>query len=72
MSQEDEFPKYLMKMDGNREFMNLWQAGKAYDNGFARVSFGRYVLNEDFSIRPMTDEDRALISSVADEHSGNK
>jgi hypothetical protein len=72
MSEPDAFPKYLMKINGNRRFLPFNEAYTIYDSGSARVEFGHYVLNEDFSVRRMTDEDRLRISNAADKHSGNK
>ena len=66
------FPKYLMKIDGKRQFLSLGQAATAYDCGFARVSFGHYVLHEDYTVVPMSEKDKSCISNAADEYSANK
>ncbi len=67
-----EFPKYLMKIGRNRKYLPLGEAAKAYDCGHADVRFGRYVLNEDYSVREMTNEDRDQISKAADNYSASK
>lgn len=67
-----EFPKYLMKVNGQRQFLTLKEAAVAYDSGFFPVEFSRYVLDETFSVRKMTDDDRQAISNAADEYSFNK
>ncbi len=72
MSQLENFPKYLMKIGGERNFLSFREAYVAYDLGFALVEFGRYVLNEDFSVRKMTDEDKSKISDAADAYSASK
>lgn len=72
MSQSAGFPKYLMKINGGRKFLPFGEAYVAYDSGSARVEFGRYVLNEDFSVRKMTDEDKSKISDAADKYSASK
>ena len=72
MSEPTNFPRYLMKINGNRRFLPFNEAYAIYDSGFAKVEFGHYVLNEDFSVRRMTNEDRSKISNAADKHSGNK
>lgn len=72
MDKQSEFPKYLMKIDGQRKFLTFHEAAAAYDSGSARVEFGRHVLNEDLSIRKMTQEDRGGISRAADDHSSSK
>ena len=69
---EPMFPKYLMKINGERKFMTFQEAYRAYDFNFAAVDFGRYVLNADFSVRKMTDEDKENISKAADEYSESK
>ena len=68
----DEFPKYLMKINGKRVFCSFRDAYVAYDSGWVPVQFGRYVLNADFTVRPMDDRDKAKISEAADEYSGSK
>jgi len=72
MNQSAEFPKYLMKIDGDRKFLSFRNASVAYNSGHARVEFGIYVLNEDFSVRKMTSEDQSNISTAADEYSASK
>ena len=72
MSQSNEFPKYLMKINGERKFLSLRDAYVAYDSGFTHVEFGRYVLNEDFSVRKMTIEDTSKISNAADKYGASK
>jgi len=66
------FPRYLMKIDGKRKFLSLGEAAVAYDSGLVRVSFGRYVLHEDFTVVPMSEKDKRRISDAADEYSANK
>jgi hypothetical protein len=66
------WPKYLMKINGRRQFLTLGEAGRAYDNGMVSVEFGRYVLSEDFSVVPMNDTDRKEISDAADRYSESK
>jgi hypothetical protein len=72
MGQSADFPKFLMKIGGNRKFLSLSEAYIAFDSGFLYVEFGRYVLNEDFSVRKMTEEDKKKISDAADEYSASK
>jgi len=72
MSKPAEFPKYLMKINGERKFLSFRDAFVFYDSGSLLVEFGRYVLNEDFSVRKMTDEDRTKISRSADNYSASK
>ncbi len=67
-----EFPKYLMNINGERFFLDFRSAYVAYDNGQKPVSFGRYVLNADFSLRKMNCDDKSKIHSAAEEYSGSK
>lgn len=69
---EDEFPKYLMRVNGERRFLTFRNAYIALNSGFDHVTFGRYVLNEDDSVRKMTGEDRSKISNAADKYSASK
>jgi hypothetical protein len=67
-----DFPKYLMKVDGKRHFLNLAEAARAYDNGLVTVDFGRYVLHHDYSVDKMTADDRRKISDAADRYAASK
>ncbi len=68
----EDFPKYLMKIDGERKFLSFRDAYVAYDLGFVPVEFGRYVLNADFSVQKMTEEDKSEISYAADKYNAGK
>lgn len=72
MSQSAKFPMYQMKINGNRMFLPFEQAYVVYNSGSTQVEFGRYVLNEDFSVRKMTKEDKSKISDAADQYSASK
>lgn len=67
-----EFPKYLMVVDGKQKFLSFHEASVAYDSGWARVEFGHLVLESDFSVRDMTDAERAKLSEAADEYGASK
>ena len=64
MSADREFPKYLMKINDEEQFMTFLDACKTYVQGNVPVEFGRYVLNEDFRVRRLTEEDRHMILQV--------
>ncbi len=72
MSEPRQFPKYLMKIDGERKFLSFRDACVAYGSGLVKVEFGRYVLNEDFSAREMTEQDKLEIERAADKYSSGK
>lgn len=72
MGQTTDFPKYLMKINGNRKFLSFREAYVAYNSGSAEVEIGSYVLNEDFSARKMTVADRSKISGASDAYSASK
>ena len=61
-----KFPKYLMKVNGKRRFLNLKEAAEAYDSLFDRASFGRYVMKSDFRVRLFCRKDKLKIRKVAD------
>jgi hypothetical protein len=68
----EEFPKYQMVINGARRFLPFGEAYVAYDSGSADVKFGQDVLEQDFSVREMTEEDRQKISAAADRYSESK
>jgi hypothetical protein len=68
----EKFPKYLMKINGQRKFLSFERAYVMFDSGSDQVEFGRYVLEADFSVRKMTDEDREAISEAAERYSDSK
>jgi hypothetical protein len=67
-----DFPKYMIITDGKRQWLPLRQAGVAWDNGWARVEMGSFVLEADGSERPITDSERAEIQDIADDYSASK
>jgi hypothetical protein len=60
----EEFPKYLMNFNGNKQFLSLKEAAIAYGEGH-NARFGRYVLYEDFKVGRMTWKHRKMITNVA-------
>lgn len=67
-----DFPKYLMKVNGDRMFLTFREAYVAYNSGSDKVEFGRYVLDENFHVRKMTEEDRDKISDAAEAYDASK
>lgn len=74
-----EFPKYLVTTSvpgsgqrANQNYVTIGEAGRIFDSGFMKVDIGKEVLEPDFSLRPITSEEEALISSLADDHSASK
>lgn len=67
-----DFPKYLLKVDGQRKFYTFAEAYVLYDSGMVKVEFGRYVLYEDFTVRKMDESDKSAISKAADKYSESK
>jgi len=72
VTQKHEFPRYLMRFNGEEKFMSIQEAGMDFDNGFVRVEIGGLVLNEDFSVRRITSAEESEISEIADRHSSSK
>ena len=72
MTTTEHFPKYLMKVGEKRIFLKFAEAAQVYNSGTCNVSFGQYVLDSDFSVRKMEDNDRKKISRAADAYSASK
>ena len=68
----DEFPLYLMTEDGKSKFMPLRKAGVLADSMYSRVEIGKLVLEADFSVRKITEEEHDKIVEIADRHSDSK
>lgn len=71
-SPRPRYPLYLMKADDEFQLLTLREAGVLYDNGFIRVDFGNFVLEDGPKIRLMTDDEKREISRIADEYSESK
>ena len=69
---KEAFPKFLMKINGERKFLSFRETYVAYDSDLISVEFGRYVLNADFSVRKMTKEDEKKIIEAADKYGEGK
>jgi hypothetical protein len=74
-----QFPKYMMvtgtRGEGRsrkREFLTISEAGQLFDCGSMQVEIGRHVLEEDFSVRPVSNSEKNLISQIADKYSESK
>lgn len=52
---------YCMVVNERKVMMNRGEAVRAYDSGFARVSFGDIVFEPDGSTRPFSEADRQEI-----------
>ena len=63
--------KVTLALFPNNLFKYIGFLTEAY-SFFVQVEFGRYVLNEDLSVREMNDVDKMAISIAADRHSTNK
>jgi hypothetical protein len=61
-----------MNIGGRRVFLPLEDAGITYDNGFLPVEIMGMVLEDDDTVRDITDEERNKIRDIADEHSASK
>lgn len=67
-----EETQFMLLTNGHPRFYTLKEAAPAYDNGHDRVEFGHWALEPDFTLRPMTDDEKRAISEAADEYSANK
>ena len=61
-----------MKVNGKRQFMTMQAAGVAYDSGWQKVELLRIVLEADYTVRDLTEEEEREISRIADAHSDSK
>jgi hypothetical protein len=67
-----EFPKYMVKVSesksgfSRRSFQDMSQAAAHFTSGSSQVEIGRRVLEDDYSLRPIVDAERHLISEIAD------
>ncbi len=59
---KQDFPRYLMQVDGETSFMSLAEAKVAYQDDFAHVVLEKYVLHEDMSVKIMTPEEHLKMS----------
>jgi hypothetical protein len=64
---------YQLVIDGNEQWIPRSQVGAVYDNGWVKVDFGRWVIDNDTRVpRGMTKADQDMIADAADRHSENK
>ena len=66
MNQSADFPKYLIKINDEQRFLSFREALGAHNSAFSRGDFGEYILNEDFSVRKMTSDDKSRILIASD------
>ncbi len=66
------FPRYLMIVNGNRLWLDIGNAGVAFDSGWVPVRIGGKVIEEDGTERDVTDEEKQRISDIAEEYSASK
>lgn len=73
-AQKPEFPRFLMRVNGEEKFMSIQEAGVNFDNGFVQVEIGGLVLldGEEFCVRRITPAEESEISDIADRHSSSK
>lgn len=69
---EPGYPRYLLKVGDEYQFLPLGTAARAYDSGMIRVEFGSLVMERGGRLRLLTGEDRAAVSEAADEYSASK
>lgn len=69
---KDDFPLYLLVVDGKKQFVPIAEAGRLFDSGWQKVDTGGLMLEKDFSVRPMTQEEERQVSTAADEYSASK
>ena len=68
----EEFPKVGLIVEGKKKFYPLREAIPLWDSGFLRVEDSAEVLEGDFSVRPMTEEENRDFQARTDEFSASK
>lgn len=68
----NDFPLFLIIVDGKKKFVPLKEAGILFDSGWQQVDTGGLMLEKDFSVRPMTKEEERAVSNTADDYSASK
>ena len=64
---------FLMIITGyQRHWLPLKAAGVAFDAGTISVEIGGMVIDGEGPERPITDQERSTIASIADDHSASK
>ena len=72
-----EFPRYILTMGGRGEtkksvFVPIGEAARAMDNWFVHVEVGDLVLESDFSIRQITEAEKAEMNRILDDYAASK
>lgn len=67
-----DWPRYRMVVDGTVTWLPIKDAGITFDWGWAPVSVGGQVMEEDGSIRDITPGERQRIADIAEEWSASK
>lgn len=67
-----EYPLFLIYEDGQGKFLSKRKAGVLMDSMWSKVECGRLVLNEDFTIREITDKECNELVEIADNYSNSK
>lgn len=68
----DCFPAYLMKVGDEFKFLTMPRAGVIFDSGYEKVEIVGYVLNEDFTVRKITEKEQDEIAERALDYSASK
>ncbi len=68
----DKHLRYLMIVNGENHWLNLYESGVLYENGQVSVQIGGRVMESNGKEREITDEERARIVEIADRVSENK
>lgn len=67
-----KFPRYLMKVGTEQQFLAIEDASMVYDFGHLPVQIVGLVLESTYHVRDITDEERGKIVELAEEYSANK
>ncbi|MFA6158338.1 MAG: hypothetical protein WC763_01805 [Candidatus Paceibacterota bacterium] len=67
-----DFPKYMVKIGEKTVLLDLLAAGRAFNSMTAPVRIRSTVIENDLTCRQITDEERKLISQLADDYDASK
>lgn len=67
-----DFPKYMVKIGQETVLLDLFAAGRAFNDMTAPVRIRSTVIESDLRCRKITDEELATISRIADEYDAGK
>ena len=69
---EKHFPLYLMRENDKRFFLPFSRAAALFNSWFSKADIVGTVLEEDFTLRDITNAERKALMNLADEIDASK